>query len=256
MKIVIETSTCSVKIEEDGRTRELPLYSPEAFSAISRLWVKVGWELKYSYSFSWMGRPIIQFPEDLIRLQEVVYRVRPDVLVETGIAHGGSLVFHAGLLKAMGRGRVVGVDVRVRPEVRRALENHELSPLITIIEGSSVEPGAVDKVRACIRPGEKALVVLDSNHTRAHVAAELAAYGPLVAPDSYIVATDGIMQDLYDVPHGRPEWREDNPTLAAVDFAAQHPEFVLEEPAIPFNEGQVRERITYWPGAFLRRRSP
>lgn len=255
MKLTIDTKTRLAHVEDEDGPKSMPLFSPEAFSTLSRLWVKVGWELKYSYSFSWLGRPIIQLPEDLLRLQEVVYRVRPDVLVETGIAHGGSLIFHATLFKVMGKGRVIGVDIEIRPSTRKALERHELSPLVSTIEGSSIDPGVLDRIRSQIRPGERVLVVLDSNHSRGHVTAELEAYGPLVAPGSYIVATDGIMEDLHDVPRGRPEWRNDNPRLAAADFLARHPEFSLEEPPFAFNEGSVRERVTYWPGAFLRRSS-
>jgi len=173
--------------------------------------------------------------------------------VETGVAHGGSLVFHASLFRVLGHGRVIGVDIDIRPPARQALAGHELAELIELVEGDSANPRTIDRVRSMIRPGERALVVLDSNHSRAHVGAELAGYAPLVAPGSYLVATDGIMEDLSDVPRGRAEWREDNPRAAAADFAARHPEFQLEEPPFPFNEGRVRERVTHWPGAYLRR---
>ena len=235
-------------------TREIDLYSSEAFSILSRVWLKVGWDQKYVYAFTWMGRPIIQLPEDIVRMQEVLYRVKPDVIVETGVAHGGSLILYASLCKAMGRGRVVGVDIEIRPHNRKAIEAHEMAPLITLVEGSSIEPSVVAKVRGGIAKGEAVLVILDSNHTKAHVRAELEAYGPLVTPGSHLVATDGSMEFLDDVPRGKPEWRTDNPKAAAAEFAAAHSEFSLEEPAWPFNEGNVRERITHWPGCFLRRR--
>lgn len=255
MKVLIETGSSRLHLEEEGGARDLPLFSTEAFSILSRLWLKVGWDLRYSYSFSWMGRPIIQLPEDMLRLQEVVYRVKPAVLVETGVAHGGSLLFHAALFRAMGEGRVIGVDVRIRPDVREALSRHELASLVSLVEGDSSAPSVVADVRSLITPGESVLVVLDSDHSRRHVTAELEAYAPLVSVGSYIVATDGVMKDLHDVPHGRAEWCDDNPCVAAADFAARHPEFVLEEPPFAFNEGAVKERVTYWPGAFLRRHS-
>jgi cephalosporin hydroxylase len=236
----------------DGKTT-YPLQSREAFRHISKAWIRCGWDTKYVYSFSWMGRPIIQLPEDMIRIQEVIYRVRPDVVIETGIAHGGSLIFYASLFKAMGKGRVVGIDVEIRPHNRRAIEAHEMKPLITLIEGSSVAPPVVETVRAQIRPGETVLVLLDSNHTKGHVLAELDAYGPLVTPGSYIVATDGIMKQVVGAPRTAPDWSWNNPLDAAQEFAARHPEFVLEEPRFPFNEGLIEERVTYWPQGFLRR---
>jgi cephalosporin hydroxylase len=253
MKLCIDTVAKTLTVSDDGHERTLPLYSDEAFDYISDQWLKVGWNQKYVYSFSWMGRPIIQLPEDIVRMQEVIYRVKPDVIVETGIAHGGSLIFYASLFKAMGKGRVIGVDVEIRPHNRKAIEMHEMKPLITLIEGSSVDPGIVSQVKALIKPGERCLVILDSNHTRAHVAAELEAYHELVAKDSYIVATDGSMRDLYDVPRGAPSWKTDNPCEAAKDFLKTHPEFALEQPAWPFNESTWTKNLTHWPDAFLRR---
>jgi cephalosporin hydroxylase len=230
-----------------------PLDSPEAFRLISNAWLRCGWDTKYVYSFSWMGRPVIQLPEDMLRIQEVLYRIKPDVVVETGVAHGGSLIFYASLFKAMGRGRVIGIDIEIRPHNRSAIEAHEMMPLITLVEGSSVEPAIVDKVRSLITPGETVLVLLDSNHTKAHVLAELEAYGPMVTPGSYIVATDGIMKQVAGAPRSSPDWDWNNPLDAAAEFAAKHPEFSLEEPEPPFNEGVIAERVTYWPKGFLRR---
>jgi cephalosporin hydroxylase len=254
MKLSIDTEQKRLTIQRGDEPVEYPLYSPEAFSALSEVWLKVGWGVKYTYGFTWMGRPIIQLPDDMVRIQEVIYRVRPDVVIETGVAHGGSLIFYASLFKAMGLGRVIGVDIEIRPHNRKAIESHELSSYITLVEGSSIDPAIVDRVAAQIRPGERALVILDSNHSKQHVADELAAYAPLVSPGSYIVATDGIMQILHDVPRGKPEWTHDNPTAAAAEFAAAHPEFALEEPPFPFNEGEIKERVTHWPGAYLRRK--
>jgi cephalosporin hydroxylase len=254
MKLSLDTDAKTLSVETSGTTRSWPLYSPEAFSALSTAWVKVGWGVKYTYGFSWMGRPMIQLPDDMIRIQEVIYRVQPDILIETGVAHGGSLVFYASLFKAMGKGRVVGVDIEIRPHNRKAIEAHELKPYITLVEGSSVAPGIVDEVRRLVRPGETVMVVLDSDHSKGHVAAELEAYAPLVTPGSYIVATDGVMLEVHDAPGGKPEWTTDNPTAAAADFAQAHPDFSLEEPPFPFNEGRVTERVTHWPGAYLRRR--
>ena len=254
MKLNVDTETQRLTVERDGTATEFSLYSPQAFSFLSETWIKVGWAIKYIYGFTWMGRPMIQLPDDMIRIQEVIYRVRPDVLIETGVAHGGSLVFYASLFKAMGRGRVIGVDIEIRPHNRKAIEAHELKPYITLVEGSSTDPKIVETVRKLVAPGETVLVILDSDHSRRHVSDELGAYSDMVSSGSYIVATDGVMRILDDVPRGKPQWKDDNPTTAAAEFAGSHPEFVLEEPPFPFNEGEVTERITHWPGAYLRKR--
>ena len=253
MKLTNDTDQKTLVCESVAGREELPLYSDRAFDLIAEQWVKVGWNQRYSYTFSWMGRPIIQLPEDMVRTQEVIYRVKPDVIIETGVAHGGSLIFYASLCKALGKGRVVGIDIEIRPPNRQAIEGHEMASLITLIEGSSTAPTTVAKAKALVRPGETVLVLLDSNHTRQHVADELEAYHGLVTPGSYIVATDGIMKDLHDVPRGQPEWTWDHPTAAAAEFAARHPDFAVEQPAWPFNESGLSRNLTHWPGAWLRR---
>jgi len=254
MKFTVDTTEKTLILENESEKQVLPLYSKEAFEALSQIWVKVGWNQKYTYTFSWMGRPIIQLPEDMIRLQEVIYQVKPDVIIETGVAHGGSLIYYASLCKAMEKGRIIGVDIEIRPHNRKAIEAHELFPLITLIEGSSTDADIVSQVKSLLKPGEVVLVILDSCHTKAHVLGELEAYYDLVTPGSYLVATDGIMKDLNDVPRGNPEWTWDHPTAAAADFAEKHPEFVLEVPAWYFNESELSENITHWPGAWLKRK--
>lgn len=253
MRLTLDTESRTMTLSEGGRERTLDLYSPEAFDALSRQWLRVGWSERYPYTFTWLGRPIIQIPEDMVRAQEVLYRVRPDVIVETGVAHGGSLIYYASLCQLFGEGRVVGVDVEIRPANRAAIEAHEQFARITLIEGSSTDPDVVDRVRSVIRDGETVLVFLDSAHNYRHVTAELEAYAPLVSIGSYIVATDGVMRDLADVPRGEPGWATDNPYEAARDFAARHPEFVLEQPAWHFNESPLLHNVTHWPGAWLRR---
>lgn len=254
MKITIDTDVGEVvSLDAAGNRRVVPLASPEAFSLVSRAWLRCGWDTKYVYGFSWMGRPVIQLPEDLIRIQEVIYRIAPDVIVETGVAHGGSLVFYASLLGAMGRGRVIGVDVEIRRHNRTAIETHEMASRITLVEGSSVAPATVAAVRSLVAAGERVLVVLDSCHAKEHVLAELEAYGPLVSPGSYIVATDGIMEEVVGGPRTHADWTWNNPRQAVLQFLQSHPEFVVEEPPFPFNEGTITDRVTYWPSAFLRR---
>lgn len=253
MKISIDTEAKTLTYNHHDAEKSIDLYSKESFEIITQQWLKVGWDQKYSYTFSWMGRPVVQLPEDMIRMQEVIYRLRPDVIVETGVAHGGSLIFYASLCKAMGCGRVVGIDIEIRPHNRQAIESHELSSFITLVEGSSTDPAIVATVRSKIKPQEKVLVILDSCHTKDHVANELSMYHDLVSIDSYIVATDGIMKDVFDTPRGDASWQFEHPTSAAAEFAQAHPDFVLEQPHWPFNESNLTENITHWPGAWLRR---
>lgn len=253
MKLILDIEAKTLTVDNSGQAKVLDLYSKAAFEAISREWVRVGWNQKYQYTFCWMGRPVIQLPEDMIRMQEAIFQIKPDVIIETGIAHGGSLIFYSSLCKAMEKGRVIGIDIEIRPHNRAAIEAHPLSDRITLIEGSSTAPEIVAQVKSLVQPGETVLVILDSNHTYAHVADELEAYASLVTPGSYIVATDGIMYDLVDVPRGTPEWATDNPTWAARDFVAKYPEFVIEPPRWLFNESELSQNVTHWPEAWLKR---
>lgn len=255
MKYSIDTDTKTLILEDNLQTRSFPLYTKEAFEELSKLWVKVGWNQKYVYTFSWFGRPIIQLPEDMIRIQEVIYRLKPDVIIETGIAHGGSLIFYASLCKAMGQGRIIGIDIEIRPHNRKAIEAHELYSYITMIEGSSTAPEIVAQVKSLIKSGEKVMVILDSNHSKQHVLDELEAYSDLVTPDSYMVATDGVMRDLADVPRGGADWAWNNPTEAALEFADNYPNFTIEQPTWPFNESDLTDNITHWPSAWLLKHS-
>ncbi|MBU6496948.1 MAG: class I SAM-dependent methyltransferase [Rhodospirillales bacterium] len=249
----------------DGTRRVHAMDSPEAFAAVSAAWLRCGWDVKYVYGFTWMGRPVIQLPEDLIRIQELVWRLRPDVIVETGVAHGGSLVFYASLFAAMGpewcapgaeRGRVIGIDIDIRAHNRAAIEAHPMAGRIALVEGSSIAAGTVSRVRALVPKDATALVILDSNHARDHVRAELELYAPLVSPGSYLVACDGIMQQVAGAPRTGADWSWNNPLSAIDDFLAGRSDFLLEEPGFTFNEGAVRERVTYWPKCFLRRIAP
>jgi len=252
--IKIDMENGRVILENDQGNITYPLVSQEAFSIISQAWLRCGWDNKYVYGFSWLGRPIIQLPEDMFRIQEVIYQVKPDVILETGVAHGGSLVFYASLCKAMHRGRVIGVDIEIRPHNRKAIEEHELFEYISLVEGSSVESQTVANVKSLVKPGEKVFVVLDSDHSKQHVLAELDAYSALVSVGSYIVAADGIMENLAGAPRSHEDWSWNNPKAAAEEFVKNNHDFVIEEPVFPFNEGNITQRVTYWPRAWLRRK--
>jgi cephalosporin hydroxylase len=253
MHLTIDMEAALVVVSDGGQKRELPLSSPEAFEIISEAWLRAGWDVKYVYSFNWLGRPIIQLPEDMFRLQELIYQLRPALIIETGVAHGGSLVFYAGLCRIMGHGRVIGVDIELRPQNRAALEAHELSDLITLVEGDSAAEDTLARVKNMIRSIDSVMVLLDANHTKSHVLAELNAYAPLITPGSYIIVMDGIMEKLAGAPRSRPDWGTNNPQAALRQWLDRNPDYVLEEPAFGFNEGQVKTRVTYWPNAFVRR---
>lgn len=253
MKTTIDEVSGEVIVDDGFVQKRLSMASREGFAAASRAWVRASWDAKYVYSFTWFGRPLIQLPDDVLRIQELIWDAKPDVIVETGVAHGGSLIFYASLFKAMEKGRVIGVDIEIRPHNRAAIEAHPLAPLITLIEGNAVAAETVAKVKAQIKPGEKVLVILDSLHTKVHVLEELRLYAPLVNVGSWIVATDGMMEQVGNGPRGAPDWTWNNPKQAALDFAAENKNFALEEPVWPFNEGVAQDRVTYWPSAYLRR---
>jgi cephalosporin hydroxylase len=253
MKITVDTDTETVEVVDLQERHVYPLASPEGFNSASKAWLRAGWDNKYVYSFTWLGRPIIQLPEDLIRIQEVIYRLRPDVIIETGVAHGGSLVFYASLCKMMDHGRVIGVDIEIRSHNRQAIESHSLKPYITLIEGSSIDPQIVERVKSLLQPGQTVLVMLDSCHAKEHVMAELLAYAPLVSVDSYVVAADGIMEQMINAPRSQADWSWNNPKQAAMEFIQNNPDFIIEEPPFLFNEGSIQQWVTYWPNAFIKK---
>ena len=251
-RLIIDEAAATLTMQRGDVNETVPLYSDAAFEAIARQYVRVGWNQKHCYTFSWMGRPVIQFPDDLLRLQELVHKLRPDLLVETGVAHGGSLLFYASLMAALGRGQVLGIDIDIRPPARAALEAHPLFERIALHEGDSTSVAALDRAREAARGAATVLVVLDSDHSYAHVSAELDAYASLVTPGSYIVATDGVMRELAGVPRAGLGWEADNPASAAEDWARRHPEFELAPPPWPFNESTLKRGPTHFTSAYLR----
>jgi cephalosporin hydroxylase len=193
-------------------------------------WIRDTAPYKYSYNFRWLGRPIIQFPQDMVALQELIWKIRPDVIVETGIAHGGSLVFYASMLELLGGMRkVIGIDVDIRPHNRAAIERHPMMKRISLIEGSSVDNETVKQVNSMVRPTDTVLVVLDSNHTHAHVLAELRAYSPLVKVGSYLVVLDTVIEDMpADLFPDRPWGPGNNPKTAVRSFLQENDRFKID----------------------------
>ncbi|MDQ0069418.1 cephalosporin hydroxylase [Variovorax boronicumulans] len=189
----------------------------------------------YSYNFSWMGRPIIQYPQDMIAMQEIIWRVQPDLILETGIAHGGSLIFSAAMLElnaACGGpadAQVLGLDIDIRAHNRKAIEAHPMFRRITMIEGSSIAAEVIAQVQQKAAGKKSVLVCLDSNHTHAHVLAELQAYAPLATVGSYCVVFDTIVEDLpMDMFPDRPWGPGNNPKTAVHEYLKTHPEFEID----------------------------
>jgi cephalosporin hydroxylase len=249
----IDFDRALVFVDRDSGEECYPLASAEAFREISNAWIRASWDTKYVYSFTWLGRPIIQLPDDMIRIQEVIFDLRPDTIIETGVAHGGSLIFYAGLCKLMGHGRVIGIDIDIRPHNRKAIEQHFLCDYITLLEGSSVDEVIIKRIYETVGQEDRVLILLDSNHSKAHVLTELKAYAPLVSVGSYIVATDGVMGQLQGAPRSADDWGWNNPKEAAREFVSSDPRFIIDPPAPPFNEGLTVDGPTYWPGAWVKR---
>ena len=224
------------------------LGASEALKAQSLDWTCATAPYKYTYNFQWMGRPIIQFPQDIVAMQELIWEVKPDLIIETGIAHGGSLVFYASMLELLGGdGLVLGVDIEIRPHNRTAIESHPMARRIRMIEGSSVDAAIVDQVREEAARHRKVMVVLDSNHTHAHVLEELRHYSPMVTKGSYLVVFDTIVEAMPKSHFpDRPWGPGDNPWTAVQAFLKENPRFEVET-GIP-----DKLLITVAPGGYLR----
>ena len=209
---------------------------------------------KYSYNFSWLGRPIIQYPQDMIAMQELIWSIQPDLIIETGIAHGGSLIFSASMLElnAICGGcqdaKVLGLDIDIRDHNREAIESHPMFKRISMIQGSSIAPEIIEQVKAKAEEKHKILIFLDSNHTHDHVLAELEAYAPLVSIGSYCVVFDTLIEDL---PAGmfsdRPWGVGNNPKTAVWEYLKDHPEFAIDKSI------QHKLLITVAPDGYLKR---
>lgn len=226
MKNHIAQSGSTLTLDNKGERTTVDVYSQEGLDLISNLWIKSATQYRLMYEPTWLGRPVIQFPTDIVAIQELIWTLKPDVIIETGVAHGGSLVLSASILELIGKGKVIGVDIEIRPHNRKAIEEHPLKHRIELIEGSSIVEETLNAVKASIGTGDTVLVFLDSNHTEAHVLKELELYGKLVTVGSYIVAHDGAQAWVWDIPRGLPEWKESHPLGAIHKFLGKHAEFV------------------------------
>jgi cephalosporin hydroxylase len=220
----VERFAAEVRANIDGLLADTDL------QGLARIWVREITRYKYAYNFTWMGRPIIQFPQDLVALQEIVWRVKPDLIVETGIAHGGSLVFYASLLELLGGDRyVLGVDIDIRAHNRAAIAEHPMARRIRILQGSSTDPVVAGKVREHTAGRGAVMVVLDSDHTHAHVLRELELYAPLVTRGSYLVVFDTVIEDMPDDFFADRAWgKGNNPRTAVREFLKTTSRFEID----------------------------
>lgn len=234
---------------EEKKARIAGFASDAEFRALSNAWRAMALERKYMNNFSWLGRPLIQLPMDAMAVQEIIWSVKPDLVIETGVAHGGSLMLSASILQMIGHGDVLGVDIEVRPHNRQAIESHPLAHRISLIEGSSIDPAIVAQVRARAAGKARVLVCLDSNHTHEHVLAELNAYADLVSIGSFCIVFDTFVEDMPDdyVWTDRPWGKGDNPKTAVREWLKSHPEFEID------HSMDDKLLITSAPDGFLRR---
>ena len=229
--------------------------SKKAFKIISDLWLRSGWDTKYVYSFSWLGRPVIQLPDDLIRIQEIIFQTKPTIIVETGIAHGGGLIFYSSIMSnIMKKFKVIGVDVDIRRHNKRAIKAHPMYKNIKMYQGSSIDKKIFEKIKKNITRKDKVLVILDSNHSTDHVLSELNLYSKLVTKNSYIVACDGIQKKMYRAARSKPDWLTNNPITAIQNFLKKNKNFKKDKTNFLFNESKLSKNyVTYWPNAYLKK---
>lgn len=240
--------------ENERRAQLLRNQHDESLRTDAQRFMESTIEARYSYNFDWLGRPIIQYPQDIVAMQELIFRIRPNLIIETGIAHGGSLIFSASMLELVALcggpadARVLGIDIDIRAHNRAAIEAHPMMRRITMLEGSSIDEAIIEEVRRIARGAQRVLVCLDSNHTHAHVLAELEAYAPLVTPGSYCVVFDTVIENLpADMFPDRPWGLGDNAMTAVDAYLADHPEFEIDA------DMDAKLLISVAPRGYLRR---
>ena len=240
--------------DQEVRERIASNRGNEALVRVAKEFVAASTEPKYSYNFSWLGRPIIQYPQDIVAMQELIWSIKPDLIIETGIAHGGSLILWASLLElnsACGGpadASVLGIDIDIREHNRVAIESHPMARRIRMIEGSSIADDVIAQVRDAAAGKQRVLVCLDSNHTHDHVLAELEAYAPLTTVDSYCVVFDTLIEELPgDMYPDRPWGPGDNPKTAVNSYLEGHPEFEVD------HDIDAKILISVAPSGYLRR---
>ena len=199
------------------------------FKKLSQRWFDISLKYEYPYHFTWLGRPIIQYPQDILIIQELIWKIKPDLVIETGIARGGSLIFTASILELIGKGNVIGIDVDIRKHNREEIEKHPMFKRIKMIEGSSIDKKIVKKIFKLAERKKKILVLLDSSHTHSHVLEELKSYSPLVNKGSYVVVFDTVLEDMPKNSFPNRPWdKGDNPKTAVKEFVKKSNRFKID----------------------------
>lgn len=219
------------KFAREVRSNISGLKEDRDVQALSRIWLREITRHKYAYNFEWLGRPIIQFPQDMLATQEIIWSVKPELIIETGIAHGGSLIYYASLLELLGGDRrVLGIDIDIRDHNRKAIEAHPLKHRIEMLEGSSTDESIVAAANEAANDKRAVMVILDSNHTHDHVLGELKAYAPLVTKGSYLVVFDTLLEYMPDdLIQDRPWGKGNNPMTAVDEFLATSDRFEIDD---------------------------
>lgn len=253
------------KFQQEVAANVAALRADNDVKALARIWLREITRHRYAYNFHWMGRPIIQLPQDMVAMQELVWQIRPDLIIETGVAHGGSLLMNASYLAlieyaeaakagvALDPGRptrhVVGIDIDIRNHNRRAIEAHPMSSRVTLIQGSSIDPDVVAQVSEIAERHSRVMVCLDSNHTHEHVLSELRAYAPLVSKGSYCIVFDTLVEDMPDEFFANRPWGHgNNPKTAVRAFLREQQGFVIDR------DIEAKLQITVAPDGWLKRR--
>ena len=237
-----------VQFEAEKRADAERLAADDEVQRLNRELTAAADRHNFFYQWTWLGLPVIQTPTDIVILQEIVWDAKPDVIVETGVARGGSMILAASLLEMAGGGQVIGVDIDIRAHNRAAIEEHPLARRVRLVEGSSTDPGTVAAVRREIGAAERVMVILDSHHSHDHVRAELEAYAPLVTLDQYLVVADTIIEDLPEQTHRPRPWGVgDNPRTALDEYLKTTDAFELDDFI------SARQLVASSPGGYLRR---
>lgn len=236
-----------IEFEKHNKKNIDLMIKDKSFIEKSRLWFEHSWKYEYQYHFRWLGRPILQFPQDIIAVQELIWKVKPDLIVETGIARGGSIIFSASLLELIGKGKVVGIDIDIRKHNRKEIEKHPLYKRIVMIEGSSIDEKMVQKVYKIAKDKRKVMVLLDSNHTYEHVLKEMELYSPLIKKGSYLIVFDTFIENLSKHSIKNRPWGAGNsPKTAVNEFLRINKRFKVDE------EIENKLLITAVPGGYLK----
>ena len=217
-------------VEKNAKNIEL-MGKDREFKKISRKWFVHSLKHEYSYHFEWLGFPIIQYPQDIIAYQEIIWNVKPDLIIETGIARGGSIIFSASMLQLIGKGQVLGIDIDIRKQNLKKIKNHVLKKRIKMIEGSSVDEKTTQQVKKIAKNKKKVLVVLDSNHKHEHVLKELEYYSQFVKKGSYLIVFDTIIEDIPKKimkQSKRPWGKGNNPKSAVKEFLKKNSRFTVD----------------------------